>query len=83
MELSRCVPRNRCSRSWQPGVDKVVVLHEPAVTFTFAQVVSSMSAIAGSSGTFLFQFQQIEEVTEGELQIFLQLWLGNASGIGK
>lgn len=58
-----------------------MVLHEPAVTFTFAQVVFSMPAIAGSSGTFLFQFQQIEEVNEGEPQIFLQLWLGNASGV--
>lgn len=58
-----------------------MVLHEPAVTFTFAQVGSSMLAIAGSSGTFLFQFQQIEEVNEGEPQIFLQLWLGNASGV--
>lgn len=57
-----------------------MVLHEPAVTFTFAQVVSSMSAIAGSSGTFLFQSQQMEEVNEGrrgenegEPQVFLQL----------
>lgn len=50
-----------------------MVLHEPAVTFTFARVVSSMSATAGSSGTFLFQAQQVEEVNEGEPQVFLQL----------
>lgn len=47
-------PGTEVAGAGSPALDKVEILHEPAVTF--AQVVSSRSAVAGAPGTFLFQF---------------------------